>query len=916
MKKNLLTFAVALFVLSAPLYAIVNGRSLNYTLRELCLELKEACYKRSETQQRFEEDYALQHDRMLDIINRSDNLSILLYTQEQDMTFDLAYALKKITTDFKNFSQDKAPFDRLFNSQKIEIDRYARLIDALRRIPPVRLDIAAEILPDSLTFVGDSLQQTAAAASPAENEVLRIAAGDTLALPFVMDEEAQSYRDSCICLATELLQLNADNRTILIADSTHYHEAFLQLQEAYDYTQSRYREMEKYIFFTGQTPFLDILTNFDNYWTKTKADLHRQYSFSQLLVGLDGTHVIEDDDDKLYEKLSSRGENTMLVFTCFIQLAFLGFFWLLARLVIWLICRFKWVKNIIPKNRRSILSKLFGTILYFALVGLSLYGDEYINLSIKHINTFLWLLIVISGSLLLRVSTEQIRNSYKLYTPTIFIALVIIACRVSFIPDRMLVLLFPPILFLNVLRQLYFCIRENGKAAPIDSILGWISLAIYLIALVFACVGYTFVALLILVWWYFLLAAWLTTVCISDLLRRYKERWLDKQVTAMRERITYVAGEDREYLLFGATWFYDLFRDVLIPAMVLFSLPLSVWMSLGIFDFDDLFVKMYVNPFIHLTDNEGFDILRISARSIIHLLVLFCILRYVSKAVHALWRYFRYTTFMRKHNRTTIRVNEVNLSLGDSIIGALIWLGYATFVIYVWRIPTGSLGLVAGGLSAGIGLALKDVINNFIYGVQLMGGRLHIGDWIECDGVRGKVTSINYQCVQAETIEHTEVSFLNSSLFGRNFNNLTRNHSYELTIIYVNVAYGTDVRRVREVLVKAMQRMRTKDHYGREIVDPKYGVFVVVGNMSQSAVEIGVKQYILVPERIEYVDRSKEVIYEALTAAGITFGFPRCNVELTQEKPPRTPRSKAPAQLPQKGKGKTAPSKSHPKGET
>ena len=130
------------------------------------------------------------------------------------------------------------------------------------------------------------------------------------------------------------------------------------------------------------------------------------------------------------------------------------------------------------------------------------------------------------------------------------------------------------------------------------------------------------------------------------------------------------------------------------------------------------------------------------------------------------------------------------------------------------------------------------------------------------------------------------------------------------------MAYGTDVRRVREVLVKAMQKMRTKDHYGREIVDPKYGVFVVVGNMSQSAVEIGVKQYILVPERIEYVDRSKEVIYEALTAAGITFGFPRCNVELTQEKPPRTPRSKAPAQLPQKGKGKTAPSKFPPKGET
>ena len=155
-----------------------------------------------------------------------------------------------------------------------------------------------------------------------------------------------------------------------------------------------------------------------------------------------------------------------------------------------------------------------------------------------------------------------------------------------------------------------------------------------------------------------------------------------------------------------------------------------------------------------------------------------------------------------------------------------------------------------------------------------MGGRLRVGDWIECEGIRGKVTAINYQCVQAETIEGTEMSFLNSSLFGKNFNNLTRNHSYELTVITVGVAYGTDITQVRQVLVEGMQKMRTKDRYGRDIVDPKYGFNVVVGNMSDSAVDINVKQYVLVAERIGYVDRAKEVIYESLTAAGITICTP------------------------------------------
>ena len=364
---------------------------------------------------------------------------------------------------------------------------------------------------------------------------------------------------------------------------------------------------------------------------------------------------------------------------------------------------------------------------------------------------------------------------------------------------------------------------------------------------------------------------------------RYKQRWLDKRVNAMRNRITYVSGEDRESLLFGATWFYDLIRQVVIPTIVLLSLPLCIRLSLSIFDFDDLFVKFYESPFINLYDKDGFETLRVSCRSIIYLLILFYILRYFSRAIHAIWQYIRYAAFMRKHNRTTIRANEINLSLGNSIISVLLWLLYAVVIISVWKIPTGSLGLIAGGLSAGIGLALKDVINNFIYGIQLMGGRLRVGDWIECDGIRGKVTAINYQCVQAETVEGTEMSFLNSSLFGKNFNNLTRNNSYELTVITVGVAYGTDIQQVRKVLVEAMQKMRTKDHYGREIVDPKYGVNVVVGNMSDSAVDINVKQFVLVAERIGYVDRSKEVIYEALNAAGITIAFPQCDVHLIQE---------------------------------
>jgi len=889
MKKKLLTITLALCVCAIPLWAIVSGRSLTQTLKELCTELQTDYQQRTEAQQRFNDDYERQHQRMIDVITESNELSILLYTQEEEMTFDLAYALKKVTANYKVFSMNRRPYDHIVNSLNYEIDRNARLIEALRRLPPMMKEIEMEIMPDSLLYRNDSLNvHLSDSVSSLEKEIIRIAFKDSLSAPFVLDAMGETLRDSCIFFASELLKMNASNRATVIADSIHYQEAFLRLKENYDYAEARYHDLERYVFVEGQTPFLDIMANTRYYWNKTKVDLRGQYSLKELSDGLDESYSDEnasdeDDDTTFLQHLSSKAENTLLLFLCVTQVVVLAFFWLFTLLVLWLLHRFTRLKRYVPKKKLSIISILIGTIVYILFFGFSLYGDEYIDLGVHHVNTFLWLLSAISGSLLLRVKPEQFRQGFLVYSATFLVMLMIIACRISFVPDKLMVLMFPPILLLIVVWQLCCCIWVSGKATSIDSTLGWASLAVYLVAFVFAFMGYTFVALLILVWWYFQLAVWLTVVCILDLMNRYKERRLDKRVEAMRDRITYVSGEDRESLLFGVTWFYDFIRQVAIPTVVLLSLPLCVSLSLGMFDFDDLFVKFYENPFIQLYDKDGFETLRISPNSIIWLLILYYVLRYFSKAIHAVWQYVRYVTFMRKHNRTTIRPNEINLSLGNSIISVLIWMGYAVVVINLWKIPTGSLGLIAGGLSAGIGLALKDVINNFIYGIQLMGGRLRVGDWIECEGVRGKVTAINYQCVQAETIEGTEMSFLNSSLFGKNFNNLTRNNSYELTIVTVGVAYGTEIQRVREVLVEAMEKVRTKDQYGREIVDPSYGFNVVVGNMSDSSVDINVKQMVLVAERVAYFDRAKEVIYDALTAAGITIAFPQCDVHLIQE---------------------------------
>ena len=222
-KKYLLTIVLALSVCTLPLMAVVSGKSLPHTLKDLCAELQAAYQQRSGAQQSFDDDYQRQHKRMIDVITQSDKLSILLYTQEQEMTLDLAFALKKVTANYKDFSKDRRPYDHIVGNLNYEIDRNARLIEALRRLPPRMKEEEITVVPDSLLYRNDSLDaHMTDSLSVLEREVIRIAFKDSLSAPFVLDSIGEALRDSCIYYASEMLKMNADNRAKVVADSTHY----------------------------------------------------------------------------------------------------------------------------------------------------------------------------------------------------------------------------------------------------------------------------------------------------------------------------------------------------------------------------------------------------------------------------------------------------------------------------------------------------------------------------------------------------------------------------------------------------------------------------------------------------------------------------------------------------------------------
>jgi small-conductance mechanosensitive channel len=224
----------------------------------------------------------------------------------------------------------------------------------------------------------------------------------------------------------------------------------------------------------------------------------------------------------------------------------------------------------------------------------------------------------------------------------------------------------------------------------------------------------------------------------------------------------------------------------------------------------------------------------------------------------------------------------INFTLANSIISILTWGAYIITCFLLLHIPSTAISIVSAGLATGVGFALKDVINNFFYGASLMSGRLRVGDYVECDGVRGVVDSINYQSTLIETEYGSIMAFPNANLFQKNFKNLTRNNAYELLILPVGIQYGSDIAKVRDLLKRALIKLNVKDKYGRNVLNPKYGIVVRLAEFGDSSLVLKVYQQVLVTERYTYTAAANETIYNTLNANNITIPFPQRDIYIKQ----------------------------------
>lgn len=119
-------------------------------------------------------------------------------------------------------------------------------------------------------------------------------------------------------------------------------------------------------------------------------------------------------------------------------------------------------------------------------------------------------------------------------------------------------------------------------------------------------------------------------------------------------------------------------------------------------------------------------------------------------------------------------------------------------------IPVTALAFVSGAIAIGIGFGAQNIINNLISGWILMSERpVRIGDFVEIDDNKGVVESIGNRSTRIKRIDGVHLLVPNSQMLERVVVNWTLVDRNFRTVVRVGVVYGSPVRLVEELLVKA-----------------------------------------------------------------------------------------------------------------
>lgn len=119
------------------------------------------------------------------------------------------------------------------------------------------------------------------------------------------------------------------------------------------------------------------------------------------------------------------------------------------------------------------------------------------------------------------------------------------------------------------------------------------------------------------------------------------------------------------------------------------------------------------------------------------------------------------------------------------------------------NVPLTAFAFVSGAIAIGFGFGAQNIINNFISGWILIWERpIRINDFIEIGETTGTVEQINTRSTRIRRTDGVHLLVPNSQLLEQTVINWTLMDKLLRCVVRVGVAYGSDVEKVREILLR------------------------------------------------------------------------------------------------------------------
>lgn len=645
-----------------------------------------------------------------------------------------------------------------------------------------------------------------------------------------LSEEAQVNRNVDLTLAVNIRRQLVEKQKQLQAYVQAYDRTDRKLQALNDYANRRYEDIQNSIFNNGDDNYLRILRNISMNYKEAKTSVTEKY--------------------KPVPGMMSQWD-VRITFILFGIIVFWGLISIFLNLFTIRIVITQLMKHGMFENRKeSFMAKrpcliMAMTVVTFAFIlGIVRMAvtQNFVIMASQLLVEYSWLVGVILVSILLRVDNDKIKNTFRIYSPLMLVGFIVIVFRIILIPNDLVNLIFPPVLLLCALWQWNVIGRKHNQVLRTDKTYAFISLAVFGVSTIFAWTGFTLLAVQLIIWWTMQLTCVLTITCC--------EGWLS--VYAKRKKLADKAITDK--------WLYRFIYKVLLPISGVLSFIISIYWAADVFNMSDTTWEIFNKDYIK-TSNFTASLFSISEVA----------------CLYFLFNYINITSvdFMRHHFEKADPASAASkIVMFKNVMQVIIWGIWLLIALNVFQVGKSWLLAIFAGLSTGLGFASKDILENIYYGISLMMGRVKVGDYIICDGTRGKVSSISYTSTMLEATDGSVIAFQNSQLFSKNYKNMTKNHGYELDILEVGIAYGSNVKEVKQILIDALMKL--------DCIYQDKGVKVLLKSFDDSCITLKIVVWVNVLTQAIDDATIMECIYDTLNDHNIEIPFPQREITIKQ----------------------------------